>query len=244
MTQLQIINYKNKRVLTTAQLAESFGTEAQILTNNFNRNKHRYSVGKHFNALEGQEKREFLNQHQNDLGSKTAAVLYLWTEKGAWMHAKSLNTDEAWDAYESLVDDYYSVKQEQIPLLDSNAAIAIALRQTADVMDKLPQIESRMDRIENTTTIDYAQQRALKKAGSSRVVGFLGGRKSAAYKHSSIRSSTYSALWNDYQEYFGINSYNNTLKKDCERGLKYVASWTPPNNLMIEIEETNGQKLF
>lgn len=170
------------------------------------------------------------------------------TEDAFAIVAMSYTTPEAMKMKVKFLTEFKRMKEmlhnPPVPVLDSNAAIAIALRQTADVMDKLPQIESRMDRIENTTTIDYGQQRALKKAGSSRVVGFLGGRKSAAYKHSGIRASTYSALWNDYQEFFDINSYNNTLKKDCERGLKYVASWTPPNNLMIEIEETNGQKLF
>ncbi|URJ46427.1 Rha family transcriptional regulator [Paenibacillus polymyxa] len=173
---------------------------------------------------------------------------FIITENGFSFLAMGYTGKEAARFKEMYITEFNRMKETlsklPIPVLDSNTAIAIALRQTADVMDKLPQIESRMDRIENTTTIDYGQQRALKKAGSSRVVGFLGGRKSAAYKHSGIRSSAYSALWNDYQEYFGINSYNNTLKKDCERGLKYVATWTPPNNLMIEIEETNGEKLF
>lgn len=170
------------------------------------------------------------------------------TEDAFAIVAMSYTTPEAMKMKVKFLTEFKRMKEmlhnPPVPVLDSNAAIAIALRQTADVMDKLPQIESRMDRIENTTTIDYGQQRALKKAGSSRVVGFLGGRKSAAYKHSGIRSSAYSALWNDYQEYFGINSYNNTLKKDCERGLRYVASWTPPNNLLRQIEEVNGEKLF
>ncbi len=119
MNQLQIINHNGQRVLTTTQLAESYGTEVQILTNNFNRNKARYKEGKHYIALEGQEKRDFLNLHQNDLGSKNASVLYLWTEKGAWMHAKSLNTDQAWEAYEILVDDYYRVKGSEVKSIEA-----------------------------------------------------------------------------------------------------------------------------
>lgn len=119
MNQLQIINHNGQRVLTTTQLAESYGTEVQILTNNFNRNKARYKEGKHYIALEGQEKRDFLNLHQNDLGSKNASVLYLWTEKGAWMHAKSLNTDQAWEAYEILVDEYYRVKGNAIKSIEA-----------------------------------------------------------------------------------------------------------------------------
>ncbi|TWK44746.1 hypothetical protein CHCC20347_1466 [Bacillus paralicheniformis] len=111
---LSIIEKNNQRVLTTAQLAESYGAHKQKITNNFNRNKKRYKEGKHYIALEGEEKNRFIDLHQIELGSKNAQTLYLWTEKGAWLHAKSLNTDQAWDAYEMLVDEYYNVKQTQI----------------------------------------------------------------------------------------------------------------------------------
>lgn len=37
--------------------------------------------------------------------------LYLWTERGALLHAKSLNTDKAWAVYEQLVETYFRVKQ-------------------------------------------------------------------------------------------------------------------------------------
>lgn len=109
---------------------------------------------------------------------------------------------------------------------------------------KMQQIDSRLEHLENHTTIDYGQQRQLKKAGNSKVIGLLGGKKAAAYKDSSLRHRVYSALWNDYQDYFGINSYNNTYTKDFSRGLPYIQHWTPPNNLLREIEEFNGQRLF
>ena len=76
------VEQAGQRVLTTAQLAESYGTDKQIIINNFNRNKERYKEGKHFVALEGREKNNFINQHQIDLGSKNAKTLYLWTQKG------------------------------------------------------------------------------------------------------------------------------------------------------------------
>jgi len=132
------IEYKKNRVLTTSQLAESYDTEVQILTNNFNRNKFRYTEGKHYIALTRQEKRDFLNKHQNDLGSKNAIVLYLWTEKGAWMHAKSLNTDRAWEAYETLVDEYYRVKEACFSLPRS---LPEALRLAADLAEKNEQLQ-------------------------------------------------------------------------------------------------------
>ncbi|GAF14901.1 hypothetical protein JCM19046_3538 [Bacillus sp. JCM 19046] len=108
---LTVIEKEGQRVLTTNQLADSYGATKQLIVNNFNRNKNRYKEGKHYIALMGEEKKAFIDQHQIDLGSRNAIVLYLWTEKGALLHAKSLNTDEAWDAYEKLVDDYYLVKK-------------------------------------------------------------------------------------------------------------------------------------
>jgi len=112
------------------------------------------------------------------------------------------------------------------------------------VDDKVQQLDSRLEHLENRTTIDYGQQLELRKAGNAKVIGILGGKKMAAYKDSGLRHRVYSALWHDYQDWFGINSYNNTYTKDFERGLNYIQRWNPPTNLMREIEEFNGQKLF
>lgn len=37
--------------------------------------------------------------------------LYLWTERGALLHAKSINTDKAWDVYEQLLDVYFRAQE-------------------------------------------------------------------------------------------------------------------------------------
>ncbi|MFS0822136.1 ORF6N domain-containing protein [Bacillus sp. 1P02SD] len=109
-----IIEQNGMRVLTTAQLAEAYGSHTKVVNRNFQRNSERYIQGKHFFALTGEELKEFKGSRQFDDTLKFASVLYLWTEKGAWLHAKSLNTDQAWNAYELLVDDYYSIKQAQL----------------------------------------------------------------------------------------------------------------------------------
>lgn len=105
--------YQGQRILTTALLAEAYGTDRQNISYNYNSNKSRFTLGKHYFVLEGEVKKEFLDRHEIHDGSKNASHLYLWTEKGAWLHAKSLNTDNAWDAYEALVDDYF-VKKERL----------------------------------------------------------------------------------------------------------------------------------
>lgn len=101
MSNLIPVEHNQQRILTTQQLAEAYGTQPQIIANNFNRNRNRYEEGKHFYCLEGESLRDFRATTQIDL-PLNINKLYLWTEKGAYLHAKSLNTDEAWNAYESL----------------------------------------------------------------------------------------------------------------------------------------------
>ncbi|PEL12694.1 ORF6N domain-containing protein [Bacillus sp. AFS017336] len=113
MSNLQVINQNGARVLTTQQLAESYGTDDRRVSENFNRNKNRFQEVKHFICLKGEELKRFKSEYANCV-SANINVLYLWTEKGAWLHAKSLNTDEAWNAYEMLVDEYYNIKQNAI----------------------------------------------------------------------------------------------------------------------------------
>lgn len=108
--ELKIVEYKNIRVLTTQQIAEAYKTDSQVITNNFNRNKERYHEGKHYICLTGDELREFRAKNQNDV-LPNANKFYLWTEKGTFLHAKSLNTDKAWEVYDKLVDFYFGVKK-------------------------------------------------------------------------------------------------------------------------------------
>lgn len=48
MNELTITEYKDIRVLTTQQLAEAYGTDGKTISYNFNRNKARYTTGKHY----------------------------------------------------------------------------------------------------------------------------------------------------------------------------------------------------
>lgn len=111
MENLTVTEYQDIRVLTTQQIAEAYGTNTDTITKNFNRNKDRYTEGKHFICLEGQELKDFKTSGQIDLSLKINR-LYLWTEKGAFLHAKSLNTDVAWEVYDKLVDSYFNRKVE------------------------------------------------------------------------------------------------------------------------------------
>lgn len=137
------IEQNNQRVLLTSQIAQQYGTTSKRISENFNRNSERFIEGKHYYCLTGNEKREFCNHTQIADGSK-AKALYLWTEKGALLHAKSLNTDKAWQAYEFLVDSYF--EKQTVPA-------AIEIQTLVNCLEKLSQridiLENRQKRLES-----------------------------------------------------------------------------------------------
>lgn len=102
------------RVLITKQIAEAYEVTKDKIIYNFNYNKERFIIGRHYIEVTGDELRRLKTTCENQISFKHAKSLYLWTEKGALLHAKSLNTDKAWEVYEYLVDFYFRVKENQI----------------------------------------------------------------------------------------------------------------------------------
>lgn len=112
----KVVEVKGIRVLTTRQIAESYDVKEIQISQNFKNNRQRFIEGKHYISLSGDELRAFKNQLEKiEVVKSRTSHLYLWTEKGALLHAKSLNTDKAWEVYDYLVDFYFRAKEEAKP---------------------------------------------------------------------------------------------------------------------------------
>lgn len=59
MNELKVVEHQNKRVLTTHQLADSYGTDTRVISKNYTRNKERYQEGKHYYKLQGDSLADF-----------------------------------------------------------------------------------------------------------------------------------------------------------------------------------------
>ncbi|HWO95301.1 MAG TPA: ORF6C domain-containing protein [Bacillus sp. (in: firmicutes)] len=166
---------------------------------------------------------------------------YLLTRKGCDMVANKMTGEKGVQFTAAYVTQFEEMEQKlKNPFQGASKEL-----QAIFMLDvRTQEVEARVEKLENNSTIDYGQQRELRKLGNTRIVKLLGGKKAPAYRNSSLRSSAYSTLWNDFQEYFGINSYHNTLVKDYEKALQYVPRWTAPNNLLREIEAANDQLAF
>jgi len=215
MNNLKVIEYRNIRVLTTQQIAEAYEASPDTVTKNFNRNKERYTEGKHFVCLKGDELKEFRANGQIDL-LPNLNTLYLWTEKGAFLHAKSLNTDKAWEAYSNLIDGYF--KQQ-----DVLAGLSQEMKAIVMIDRKQVQMENRMDKLEFDIPLYGAEADELSNHVKRKGVNVLGGKQSEAYKDTEIRAKVYRDIYDQIKREFGI--YDDSGKPKSYKALKrkYIA---------------------
>lgn len=98
--------------------------------------------------------------------------------------------------------------------------------------------EERLNRLENTMTIDYAQQEAIRDLVSSVVIAHLGGKESNAYKE--IGKKVFAECNRDIKTYFAVNARNNIPKLRFEEAMEYVRNWHPCTNTVM-IRDCNAQ---
>jgi hypothetical protein len=238
LNNLTVTEFKDLRVLTTQQISEQYETDSKTISNNFNRNKERYQEGKHYILLQGEELKEYKTNHQFDESSRVNQ-LYLWTEKGCLLHAKSLGTDKAWEVYENLVDTYFQPKDVLLGLSTEMQALLMHDKKIKSVIEHIQKTDTRVGKLENNMVIDYGQQRVLERKVNETVLRHLGGKGSNAYKE--ISKVVFSECNRDIKDFFNVNSRNNIPNLKFDAAITYIKNWEPCNNTKLKIQDTNNQ---
>ena len=218
MQELIPIEFKNQRIMTTKTLAEQFGTEENNIKNNFNNNKNRFKEGKHYFKLQGQELKDF-KRLVNDIDEalKFAPVLYLWTDRGAARHAKILDTDEAWDVYERLEENYFNPKESKpqciedvlISSLQEMKALRLEISNTKEEVNELKEDNQN---IRDLISLTPNQWREDTTKIINKIATKLGG-----YAHiEAIRKESYKILNSTY----GVDVNRRLLNKKKNMALE------------------------
>lgn len=241
MNELQITELNGQRVLTTQQIADGYGTTNKVISNNFNNNRTRFEEGKHFVLLVGENLKEFL--HSQNLGTQNKIrKLYLWTEKGALLHAKSLGTDEAWDMYDILVDTYFKVQEEKQLPQTPEQQIALLAQGNVNLNKKVEQIENSVLDLTDRFGLPSNKAKVLQKKVASKVYMFTGGKYSNAHKK--LGAKVFREFYKDLNNRFDVVKYSDIPLSRYDEALEYLDMWQPSFNTTLEIRGLNSQTSF
>lgn len=119
-----------------------------------------------------------MNRGQFDDGLKKAARLYLWTQRGALLHAKSLNTDRAWEVYDELVETYFRAKSMQANLSNLSPQLQLLINMEMEQKrqaEQLATVEQKVDGIRELVAINPNGWREDCRKLIARIAQTLGG---------------------------------------------------------------------
>ncbi len=212
----QTIEIKGSKVLTTKQIAEAYGVTKEKIIYNFNYNKDKYILGKHYIEVFGEELRRLKRTCEIQSSFKYAKSLYLWTEKGALLHAKSLNTDKAWQVYDYLVDFYFRTKEENLP----EKKEVVPVQTTTEPAKKklaIPAMDEPVFVFKNLLALAEEQGIMLKIKDLKGYDSYLKGQRIAIRKNQMFEKVVYEAafeLAHYFIHYDAGDMINSPLAKD------------------------------
>ncbi|MCI9976333.1 phage antirepressor KilAC domain-containing protein [Clostridioides difficile] len=244
MNNLQVIERNNERVLTTQQLADVYETDSRNISNNFNNNKDKFIVGKHYFLLQGDDLKNFKGIHTEYENLKFASKMYLWTERGANRHCKILDTDKAWEQFDNLEETYFKVKESEQPKLPTTYKEALQhLIEQVEVNEKL-QLEGKMkDQVikELKPKADYTDM-ILKNKGLVTITQIakdygMSGKEMNKILHERGIQYKQSGQWLLYKQYQGKGyTHSETIditRSDGMTDVKMITKWTQKGRLFL-----------
>lgn len=208
--QEQVIEHNNIRVLTTLQLADSLDTDPKVINRNFQRNKSSYQQGVHYFALSGDGLKLFKASRQNDASLKFVSVLYLWTEQGAWMHAKSINTEQAKKAIHALIVNYFTFTNQQ----------TFESKTPAITYEQFQKIERRVEELEQ-----LVKQATLHSGEQARIRKAVGARVYELTESQGARQVLFRALYAAIKERYNVGSYRDIKQYQLQDAIRFIEKW-------------------
>lgn len=217
MHNLKRLEVHGIKVLTTRQLAEAYETERKVINNNYLRNKDKFILGKHYIAVEGDEMRHLRTSPQFEGELKKVSKAYFWTEKGALLHAKSLNTDKAWQVYDYLVDFYFRAK-EQEPEIPPKKEVVPTQTKTEPVKNKvvIPHMEEPIFVFKNLLALADEQGITLKLQDLRKFDSILCGKNVAIRKQQLFEKVVYEAAY-ELAHYFIHHDQGDMIKSPLQK---------------------------
>ncbi|MDT2922544.1 ORF6N domain-containing protein [Lactococcus lactis] len=236
MNELQITELNGQRVLTTQQIADGYGTKKRTIVDNFGNNKSRFKEGKHFFLLDGEELKKFKDNNENfGVVGNRAPKLYLWTEKGALLHAKSLGTDEAWDMYDILVDTYFKVQEQQAPLTLDQQIAAIATGY-GSVKEELVEVKDRVSDLEENAPLSAGEYNYIGSRINQRVAEVARGYGKITREQ---RGKLFKDINQGVKVVTGVSTRTQLRAKHFDTVLAYINDWEPSTATKMQVRQTS-----
>lgn len=232
MTDIILSTQNGEPVASSRQIAESFGKEHRNVMRDI---ENLMMAG----VLKNEQTRMFYKTEYTHEQNGQTYPMYLMNRDGFTLLAMGFTGKAALEWKLKYIAAFNEMEKKlnapQMPKLSKEMQALFLLD------DRTQKQEQRLTALENTMTVDYNQQRVLRKSISRSVICALGDEKAPAYIDNHVRSKVYSECNHDVQDWFRVNSVWNIPRKRFDEAVEYIQRWKPSTNTVMLIQQTNGQ---
>lgn len=226
MNQLNVINRNGQLLVDSREVAEMTNARHSDLLERIE------GYIKHLENGNFRSQDFFIQGSYKVVGNNKVYKCYLLTRKGCDMVANKMTGEKGvlfTAAYVSKFEEIENQLRQQVPTLSPNQAIAIALQQTAEMMNKLPEIEFKIENVERKLdtqiTLDSGQQYRLQKAVRKKVCSIEPDKEA--------RKPLFRQLNGEIRDRWGVPSVRDVLKTDFVDVIRYVDAWIPKKTVTV-----------
>ena len=142
-----------------------------------------------------------------------------------WVTSEVLPSIRKTGRYSKPLTALEQLKLQTLAIQEVDTKITEVKQDLENFKQDLPVLGADMDKI---TT-------AVRKKG----ISCLGGKESARYKDNKLRGKVYSDIYSQLKLCFGVTSYKNIKRNQCERALDIINNYTLPDSIYDEIRNYN-----
>lgn len=115
-------------------------------------------------------------------------------------------------------------------------------KKVSDVGGKVDTLEEKFNKFEQELPLFPEDADEIKNALNKKVVEYLGGKQSNAYKNSSVRGKAFIDAYRELKRNFGVSSYKSIKRNQKKKALEVVNNYEPPFFLTVMIDNENAQQ--
>ena len=230
---------EGNKAMLVKDIAEIHGSTVKRVNELINRNRKRFKDEVDIiDLLSDESFAVVLNDsgfNQNQINA--SKNIYLLSERGYAKLLKILEDDKAWEIYDELVDNYFSMRSEQKRLPNTREAIQqLLLQGVEEVNQRVDVMEERLSNVEENAKLDTGDYNVVAKRVRQRVYE-VGKAYGLNTKQKGILAPLFKDINGGINRIANVDNRTQLCKKHYHMVMDYINEWEPATATRYEIKQ-------
>ncbi|MGM0253130.1 hypothetical protein IGJ99_000684 [Enterococcus sp. AZ095b] len=215
---------EGKKAMTVKDIVVIHNTDVRTINQTINRNRKWFKDGVDIIDLKSAITQSDIEKYGFTQNAFNASKnIYILSERGYTKLLKILEDDKAWEIYDELVDNYFSMREQiKIPT-STRELIRLALAGNEETNQRLDGIDERLVDIEENKLITTEDKGTIDRAVRKKVYQIC----KEQHLGQNAKGMLYQDLGSSIKQLFNVPNRGRIKDKDFRKALNFINNWEP-----------------